>query len=141
MEMTANLGWWAMTDSNRRPPRCKRDALPAELIAQASEPDAYTGVRDGAGVTPPLVQFVAQPLARFELSLLRRGDPDLLPGARIAPFRGGAGSNREGAEPDETDLGATPQRTGDRLEHRFDRAVCGRFRQVRLAGDRIDEFV
>src|SRR5262249_22508526 len=27
--------WWAMTDSNRRPPRCKRDALPTELIAHA----------------------------------------------------------------------------------------------------------
>src|SRR5690242_11717192 len=26
--------WWAMTDSNRRPSRCKRDALPAELIAR-----------------------------------------------------------------------------------------------------------
>ena len=25
--------WWAMTDSNCRPSRCKRDALPAELIA------------------------------------------------------------------------------------------------------------
>src|SRR5207248_246131 len=25
--------WWAMTDSNRRPSRCKRDALPTELIA------------------------------------------------------------------------------------------------------------
>ena len=25
--------WWAMTGSNRRPSRCKRDALPAELIA------------------------------------------------------------------------------------------------------------
>ena len=28
--------WWAMRDSNSRPPRCKRDALPAELIAQGS---------------------------------------------------------------------------------------------------------
>ena len=28
-----NLEWWAMTGSNRRPPRCKRGALPAELIA------------------------------------------------------------------------------------------------------------
>ena len=27
------LRWWAMRDSNPRPPRCKRDALPAELIA------------------------------------------------------------------------------------------------------------
>ena len=25
--------WWAMTGSNRRPSRCKRDALPIELIA------------------------------------------------------------------------------------------------------------
>ena len=25
--------WWAMTGSNRRPTRCKRVALPAELIA------------------------------------------------------------------------------------------------------------
>ena len=25
--------WWAMTDSNRRHPRCKRGALPTELIA------------------------------------------------------------------------------------------------------------
>jgi hypothetical protein len=27
--------WWAMTGSNRRPSRCKRDALPTELIAPA----------------------------------------------------------------------------------------------------------
>src|SRR5215813_3029355 len=27
-------GWWAMTGSNRRPSRCKRDALPTELIAR-----------------------------------------------------------------------------------------------------------
>src|SRR5690606_16563342 len=27
--------WWAMTDSNRRHPRCKRGALPTELIARA----------------------------------------------------------------------------------------------------------
>src|SRR5882724_11565765 len=31
----ASEGWWAMTDSNRRPPRCKRGALPTELIARA----------------------------------------------------------------------------------------------------------
>src|SRR6202045_4813953 len=29
----ANATWWAMRDSNPRPPRCKRDALPTELIA------------------------------------------------------------------------------------------------------------
>ena len=27
-------GWWAVTGSNRRPSRCKRDALPTELTAQ-----------------------------------------------------------------------------------------------------------
>ena len=31
---TKGQGWWAMTGSNRRPSRCKRDALPAELIAR-----------------------------------------------------------------------------------------------------------
>ena len=29
-----NLKWWRMTGSNRRPPACKADALPAELILQ-----------------------------------------------------------------------------------------------------------
>ena len=28
--------WWALTGSNRRPSRCKRDALPAELTARAA---------------------------------------------------------------------------------------------------------
>ena len=30
--------WWAMTDSNRRQPRCKRGALPTELIARGLVP-------------------------------------------------------------------------------------------------------
>src|ERR1700675_4197429 len=29
--------WWAVTDSNRRPSRCKRDALPAELTALSKQ--------------------------------------------------------------------------------------------------------
>ena len=29
----AEFYWWAMTGSNCRPPACKADALPAELIA------------------------------------------------------------------------------------------------------------
>ena len=28
-------GWWTVPDSNRRPPRCKRGALPTKLTAQA----------------------------------------------------------------------------------------------------------
>ena len=35
VERERNLrGWWARTGSNRRLPRCKRGALPAELRAQ-----------------------------------------------------------------------------------------------------------
>jgi hypothetical protein len=29
----AREGWWAVTDSNRRHPACKADALPTELTA------------------------------------------------------------------------------------------------------------
>src|SRR5689334_17017400 len=28
-------GWWSRRDSNPRPPRCERGALPAELLPQA----------------------------------------------------------------------------------------------------------
>ena len=31
--INTTIKWWAMTGSNRRPTRCKRVALPAELIA------------------------------------------------------------------------------------------------------------
>ena len=33
--MRGGTGWWAVTGSNRRPSRCKRDALPTELTALA----------------------------------------------------------------------------------------------------------
>lgn len=33
VEIPKTKEWWAMTDSNCRPSRCKRDALPTELIA------------------------------------------------------------------------------------------------------------
>ncbi len=33
VEILKTFDWWAMTDSNRRHSRCKRDTLPAELIA------------------------------------------------------------------------------------------------------------
>ena len=32
-QLTGHNEWWAVTGSNRRPSRCKRDALPAELTA------------------------------------------------------------------------------------------------------------
>ena len=32
MEHSGILGWWRRADSNRRPSRCERDALPTELL-------------------------------------------------------------------------------------------------------------
>lgn len=65
---TRSLGegwWWAMTGSNRRPTRCKRAALPAELIALSREgtmcqacPHKSRGVSTSsanAGVETPLI--------------------------------------------------------------------------------------
>ena len=43
--------WWALTGSNRRPSRCKRDALPAELSAH--------GLRRATRALPP--QGLARP--------------------------------------------------------------------------------
>jgi len=40
--------WWAMTDSNRRHSRCKRDALPTELIAPFNRECALLAERSGA---------------------------------------------------------------------------------------------
>ncbi len=39
------LRWWAVTGSNRRPSRCKRDALPAELTARSAGSIANDGQR------------------------------------------------------------------------------------------------
>src|SRR3546814_12449233 len=36
-------GWWAVTGSNRRHSRCKRDALPAELTAPPKPDQNSTG--------------------------------------------------------------------------------------------------
>src|SRR5205823_7398552 len=116
-------GWWAMRDSNPRPPRCKRDALPAELIARNrslppgrfgySPPSETDEHRAASAAHTPSVEFVAQPFAGFELGLLRRGNLNLFTGAGIAAFRCGPARHREGAKPDQTDFGAPLQRIGN----------------------------
>ena len=35
VEQSRKWAWWTWPDSNRRPPRCERDALPTELQAQS----------------------------------------------------------------------------------------------------------
>src|SRR5947209_1106750 len=140
-----------MRDSNPRPPRCKRDALPAELIAlnrslrrvasgipPSSEADEH---RAASAARTPSDEFVAQPFAGFELGLLRRGNLNLFTGAGIAAFRRRPAGHREGAKPDQTDFGALLQRIGNRVEYRIDRLVSRRFRQVRLTGNGINELV
>src|ERR1700693_5526191 len=132
-----------MRDSNPRPSRCKRDALPAELIAQTYHRTRTSELfrSRGACRRMRLVQLVAQPLAVLKLRLLRRGALNLLASTRVAPLRRGAPSHRERTKTDEPNLAAPLQGPGDRLEHGIDRFVRGRFRQTGLTGDGIDEFV
>ena len=49
--------WWAMTDSNRRPLRCKRSALPTELIARARADFPGASPRSGQ-------QYIGQGIVR-----------------------------------------------------------------------------
>src|SRR5215468_4216566 len=76
--------WWAMRDLNPRPPRCKRDALPAELIAPGRRVVLRRCLRFNR---PASIQRIAQSLTRFELGLLRCRDLDFLARARIPPLR------------------------------------------------------
>src|SRR5262245_25501167 len=109
-----------MRDSNPRPPRCKRDALPAELIA----PQPLIALRMRAlpvfGGSAGSIKRVAQSLTRFELRLLRSGDLDFFARARITAFRGCPRGDREGAEPDEAHLVAAFQGVRDSIEYRVD---------------------
>jgi hypothetical protein len=53
--------WWAVTDSNRRPSRCKRDALPAELTALAQAlPPRCARWQDGHAGTLSIRETVAR---------------------------------------------------------------------------------
>lgn len=62
------IKWWAMRDSNSRHPRCKRGALPTELIALSRvEPLSAASV----GVIYALPAKTARGFARFFLIFLR----------------------------------------------------------------------
>src|SRR4051794_37926999 len=131
-----------MRDSNPRPPRCKRDALPAELIALGAVAAAAMGmtarrVRNRL----LLVELVAQTFARFELGLLRRGNLDLLAGPRVAPFRRCPARHREWADPYQANFAPAVQCVANRIENSIDGPVRRRLGEISLAGDRIDEFV
>ena len=108
--------WWAVTGSNRRPPRCKRGALPAELTARSParrtkrrRPPAEA-VGAGRRFRKPSVHGVLQNLARLEPGLPRGRYVDALSGSRIAAFGSAAFDDAERAEADESDVRAVRKR-------------------------------
>src|SRR5271166_3707984 len=130
--------WWAMRDLNPRPPRCKRDALPAELIALGDQnkcairSDRSPRRRQfpGAVNSPtPSIQRVAQSLPRFELGLLRGGNLYLFACARIASFGGGASGHRESTKPHQPHFVTALERFCNRVEDRIDSPTRFRFSQ------------
>src|SRR3546814_10670692 len=118
-------GWWAVTGSNRRHSRCKRDALPAELTAPPKPDQNSTGRHRINGAAGPkwqydawsLVHSVLEALARLELRLLGCRDLNPLTRAGIAPFGRSTLANGEGAEAHEANLISRLQRVGDRVEN------------------------
>src|SRR5271170_2120945 len=114
-----------MKGSNLRPSRCKRDALPAELIALKLECS-----RRSSGSTriyvPNLkmrlrkIDGVLETLAGGEFRRLGSGDLHRLPGARIAALTGLALGHGETAKANEFHFVALLQRAGDHIERRLD---------------------
>src|SRR5262249_51307991 len=126
-----SAGWWAVTGSNRRPHRCKRCALPAELTARLGR--AYSspvGAMEKRGIPEPnLVQHVLELLARAKAGLLGRLDGDLFASLRIAAFSAGASGDDKDAKTREPDLFAALQRLRNQVEdavYRFRRIVLGK---------------
>ena len=74
--------WWAMTGSNCRPSRCKRDALPTELIAhslirrQAKDTGRKWWAMTGSNCRPSRCKRDALPTELIAHSLIRRQAKD-----------------------------------------------------------------
>src|SRR5690606_33628363 len=123
--------WWAVTGSNRRPSRCKRDALPAELTALArgavrcalktKDADRECGRRQTV-TSVASVERVLEALACLELGLLGGRNLDRLASARVAALARSPAGHRERAEANQPDLIASLQGARDRVEHRVDRS-------------------
>src|SRR5207249_3860873 len=123
-----------MRDSNPRPPRCKRDALPAELIAR--QPPYRT--RACALRPPPAgriasIKRIAQSLTRLELRLFRSRDLDFFAGSWIAPFGGCPRGDGECAEADKAHLVTALQGLRDGIEYRIDSLARLSFSEFGLA--------
>src|SRR5580704_13834201 len=99
-----------MRESNPRPPRCKRDALPTELIART---DDALATRLPVRTSLRLVQRVPQTPARLELRLFRRSDLNLLAGTRVAPLRSRPTGDRESTETNQTHFARSEEHTSE----------------------------
>ena len=119
-----------MKDSNLRHPRCKRGALPAELIAlkkisyslNDDRPTAKrkTGQRTLLQRDSVLVDGVLQAFACLEFRLVRRWNLDWFAGARITSFGRLPTRDAKRSETDKPDFRARLERTGDRIEYGVD---------------------
>jgi hypothetical protein len=81
--------WWAVTGSNRRPSRCKRDALPAELTARDRSFLWRQDVAPGCGARGKKVWSHTGFAASMPLQALRRTSRSRL--SRAPQVRGPAG--------------------------------------------------
>src|SRR3546814_5460649 len=80
---------------------------------------------------PGSVHRILQDLAGLELRLHARLDLHRLAGARVAAGRGLSLRDGKGAEPDQAHFVAALQRTGDRVENRFNSlAVIGTIKKI-----------
>src|SRR5665213_120822 len=137
-KLRSSAGWWAVTGSNRRPYRCKRYALPAELTALCER--AYRararaaqsalngenaipfpralGVLAGDELTEVRsVERVFELFAGAEARLLGRLDRDFLARLRVAAFAARARCDNENAKAGQTHFIARLERVGNQIEH------------------------
>ena len=98
-------GWWALTGSNRRPSRCKRDALPTELSAPVREQCGiawFSAVARGRSTTRVVLRAIGR-LAAFRTDrcggggfsglagAIDRRRQRSMPSSRRMPLRSGSG--------------------------------------------------
>ena len=63
--------WWVMTGSNCRPSRCKRDALPTELITQILMKDPFYQERNYIGSFQTEPTFISLHKEKFASIMIK----------------------------------------------------------------------
>jgi hypothetical protein len=143
--------WWAVTGSNRRPSRCKRDALPAELTApQAlrSNASVWEMQKKTSAIAmmadarkEDLVYGVFKRFTGLEFWLVRRSDLNCFAGPRIASRRCFAMRNRKRPESDKANFALIFQRSGNIVENTIDGTGRVNFGQPGILGNLPHEII